>query len=162
MQAIQYFLIPSRLRGLESLTITSILFFATFFAKAQLAKEDTFEIEGYSFSMKTELVSKIKDGCGLYWNNVVVKSPSKKILFANNLCGEDNEDVTFIHRGYLTILEHYSSSVGIFQYYIFDLCKKRMIKTKKIDQGPGKFSWEKFIDLDEEFKRKHVEKVVPF
>jgi hypothetical protein len=119
-------------------------------------------IEGYSFSVKTELVSKVKDGCGLYWNNVMVASPNKKTVFSNNLCGEDSKDVTFIQKGYMTILEHYSSSVGRFQYYIFDLCKKRMIKTKKIDEGAGKFEWQEFIVMKEEFRKKYVESVVNF
>lgn len=122
---------------------------------------DSFVVEGYAFNQDRVELTKVVDECSDYLNKITVKEGDKTI-FTKSICGVDVSDVRFIHKGYLTVLEHYSSPVGWFEYVVFDLCKHRIITTKRIEEGQGKFKWEEFISLDEAFKKKYVEKVVSF
>ncbi len=122
---------------------------------------ESFVVDGYTFSQDRKELTKVVDECSDYLNRITVKSGSKTI-FVQKICGEDINDVRFIHKGYLTVLEHYSSSVGWFEYIVFDLCKHRIITTKRIEEGQGIFEWKEFITLDEAFKKKFVEKVTSF
>src|SRR5258705_12418608 len=101
---------------------------------------ETFRIEGYVFRHERQELKKLTDECSNYLNRVSMKDGGK-VIFNNSICGVDINDVSFIQKGYLTILEHYSSPVGWFEYFVIDLCKKRIIKTKRIDEGKGKFVW---------------------
>ena len=121
---------------------------------------ETFIVNGCTFTLERKQLTKVVADCSDYLNKVTVKAESK-IVFETTICGTDLKDVQFIHKGYLTVLEYYSSSVGWFEYHIFDVCKRRIIKTRRIDQGE-KLNWEDFIELSPDFKNKYVKKVTEF
>ena len=122
---------------------------------------ETFKIEGYVFRHERQELKKVTNECSGYLNGVSVKAGGK-VIFNSSICGVDLNDVRFIQKGYLTVLENYSSPVGWFEYLVFDLCKKRVIKTKRIDEGKGKFAWDQFIEPDETFRKKYVAEVTNF
>lgn len=154
----QFCLMKYRLQVLG--VISGLLFFSSHFSFAQ-QHVDSFVVEGYTFSQDRTQLTKVVNECSDYLNKVTMKTADKTI-FEKSFCGTDEKDIHFIHKGYLTVLEYYSSSVGWFEYVVFDLCKHRIITTKRIEEGQGKFKWEEFISLDEEFKNKFVVKVVNF
>jgi hypothetical protein len=122
---------------------------------------DIFSINGYSFRLDKKEMQKMVDGCGDILNSLSVQSQGK-VLFSENICAVEMEDVRFTTKGYLTVLEHYSSPVGWTKYYIFDLCKKRLIKTRRIDETEERLVWEAFIELSESTRKKYVEQVIDF
>lgn len=123
-------------------------------------RPETFVVNDCTFSLERKQLTKVVDDCSDYLNKITLKTGGK-VIFETSICGTDAIDVQFIHKGYLTVLEHYSSSVGWFEYYVFDVCKTRIVKTKRIDQGV-KLNWEEFIELKPDFKSKYVEKVTEF
>lgn len=82
-----------------------------------------------------------------------------KQIYQEKICSAELTDVKVLVRGYLTVVEHYSSPVGWSQFYVFDLCKMRLILTKKLQESPG-LPWEQFIDISDEFNAKYIEKIV--
>lgn len=84
-----------------------------------------------------------------------------KEVYKNVLCTVDLDDVKIIERGYLTVIEHYSSPVGWSQFYVIDFCKKRLFVTKKLPESTG-LSWKKFINLQEQFKNRYIEQEKSF
>jgi hypothetical protein len=145
------------------LLVTGISFILLLIGRNSYSQQpvETFKIEGYVFSHERQQLKKLTNECSDYLNRVSVKADGK-VIFNNSICGVDINDVRFIQKGYLTVLEHYSSPVGWFEYFVFDLCKKRIIKTKRIDEGKGKFTWEKFIELDQSFRKQYVAEVTSF
>ena len=84
-----------------------------------------------------------------------------KNVFAQTICTAEIGDIQFLQKGYLTIIEHYSSPVDWAVYYIFDLCKGSVIKTKQIDEGI-KLRWEDFINPTAQTKKKYIESITKF
>ncbi len=122
---------------------------------------ETFSINGYGFKLDKKGMQKMTDGCGDILNKLSVQSQGK-VIFSESICTVEIEDVRFTIKGYLTVLEHYSSPVGWTKYYIFDLCKKRLIKTRRIDETEKRLVWEDFIELTEATKKKYVEEILTF
>lgn len=83
-----------------------------------------------------------------------------KEVYREKICSAHPDDVKVRERGYLTVIENYSAPVGWSQFYVFDFCKMRLILTKKLQESSG-LPWENFIEMNEQFKTKYVEKVVP-
>ena len=81
-----------------------------------------------------------------------------KKIYQGQICSAELSDVKFIRKGYLTVVEHYSSPVGWSQFYVFDLCKMRLFVTKKLQESPG-LNWENFIDVSDEFNAKYIAEV---
>jgi len=123
-------------------------------------KSELFTIEGYVFNDEQTQLTKLVENCSDYLHKISMKSAGSTI-FERSFCGVDSKDVQFIQKGYLTVLEHYSSPVGWYEYVVFDLCKKRIMLTKRIDEGE-KFSWEQFIELKKDFKEKYIVKIQNF
>jgi hypothetical protein len=120
----------------------------------------TFTVNDCTFIHTRKQLDKMVSECSDYLNKITIKAGGK-VVFENSICGVDVNDVQFIHKGYITVLEHYSSPVGWFEYIVFDVCKNRIITTKRIDEGV-KINWEEFIELKEPFKTKYVEQVTNF
>jgi len=122
---------------------------------------DTFSVNGYSFILNQKEMQEMIDGCGHILNTLKVQSQGR-VLFSENICAVEIGDVRFTIKGYLTVLEYYSSPVGWTKYYIFDLCKKRVIKTRRIDETEKRLVWEDFIELNDSIRKKYVEQIVDF
>jgi hypothetical protein len=82
-----------------------------------------------------------------------------KQVYHEKICSVELDDVKVLERGYLTVVENYSAPVGWSQFYVFDFCKMRLILTKRLQESTG-LPWEDFIEMNEQFKAKYVEKIV--
>jgi hypothetical protein len=119
---------------------------------------DKYELNGFFFSIETNELDKITNGCGAFLSKVRVMNGSK-IVFNEVICVVEIDDIGFRQKGYLTIIEHYSSPVGWSQFYIFDVCKKRLIRTKKIEEGT-ELNWSDFINPSPLLSTKFIEKMI--
>lgn len=140
--------------------ISCILILGCYPTYSQKPEVETFELLGYTVKLEKQELLKITDNCDGTLNKLSV-SDNEKVVFNKTICTADIRDVLFVEKGYLTIIEHYSSPVGWSQYYIFDLCKRRVVVTKKIEEGT-ELSWEEFIELDSGVKEKYVDNILPF
>jgi hypothetical protein len=123
-------------------------------------KIDSFTIQGYVFSDDQVQLTKLVDNCSDYLHKISMRSANSTV-FEVSFCGVDSKDVQFIQKGYLTVLEHYSSPVGWSEYVVFDICKKRIMLTRRIEEGE-KISWDQFIDMNKDFKDNYIVRIQEF
>ena len=159
MQVIHYCFGQFRLTVIALIT-SAFLILGSFNAYCQ-QRVESFTIDNCNFKHDRQQLTKVVKQCSDYLNKITLTVSGKKI-YEVELCGVDESDVRFIHKGYLTVLERYSSAAGWFEYTVFDLCKKRIITTRRVEEGTAKFAWEEFIKLEEPFKTKYVDKVKDF
>ena len=124
---------------------------------AQIKTSDTYKQAGYVVKVEKEELTKITNDCDAVANKVILIIGGRTI-YTEAICTADIEDVRFTNKGYLTVVEHYSSPVGWTIYYIFDLCKNQLIKTKRIDEGI-ELDWSDFIEPTQVTREKYIEKV---
>lgn len=82
-----------------------------------------------------------------------------KQVYYKRICAVELEEVQIRVKGYLTVIEHYSSPVGWSQFYVFDLCKMRLIITKRLAESPG-LPWNEFSNPTDEFSKQYVEQTI--
>lgn len=82
-----------------------------------------------------------------------------KQVYYNRICSVTMEEVQIRVKGYLTVIEHYSTPVGWSQFYVFDLCKMRLMITKRLEESPG-LPWDEFINPTNEFGKQYVERTI--
>jgi hypothetical protein len=111
----------------------------------------TVQLSKYQFVKEDQVLCEVSNSLKLIMNG--------KQIFHEKICTAELADVKIITRGYLTVVEHYSSSVGWSQFYVFDFCKMRLLLTNKLQESPG-LPWESFIDLRNDFKTQYIEKVI--
>lgn len=111
-----------------------------------------FKINDMTVELRKYLNVKTDQGVCEVSSNVKLTKGGKEI-YQRQICSAELTDVKIVTKGYLTVVEHYSSPVGWSQFYVFDLCKMRLFLTKKIQESPG-LPWEKFINVDNEFRAK--------
>lgn len=117
-------------------------------------------INEYELSLsKKEAVETESGFCEV--QNIISLNKGAGELQSFSVCTAELEDVQFVNKGYLTVIEHYSSPVGWSKYFVFDFCKKRMIETKKLDEGT-EIEWASFIDFNSEFEKSTIEKITKF
>jgi len=142
----------------QQLTVISIsLLLISNSLYSQIKTEDCFEVFDNTIKLEKEELTKVAKECDAVVNLLTMSTNSNQV-FVETICTADIEDVRFTQKGYLTIVEHYSSPVGWTVYYIFDLCKSRLIKTKRIDEGV-KLIWNDFIDPNNVTKKNYIEKI---
>jgi len=145
---------------LQVLGVISVLLITTYSSYAQLP-EDVFILEGYKFKIEKKELQKVTDGCGEILNRLTLENGSD-LIFSETICTSEIGDIRFHTKGYLTVVERYSSPVGWTEFYIFDICKKRLIKTKRVEEGQTNLGWEQFIELTESTRKKYVSQVIDF
>jgi hypothetical protein len=126
---------------------------------SQNTSKETYEAQGIRIEVEKQELLKLTEGCDGFLNVLTVKRRGNRV-FTERICSVDSGDVVFVRKGYLTIVEHYSSPVGWSKYYIVDLCQGRLIITREIEEGT-EIDWEKFIDLDGSVKP-YIEEVKKF
>ena len=112
---------------------------------AQMTTNDIVEFDGYSLKLDKQELFDLKEGCDLVLNRITLEKQGK-VIYSKSICATSLEDVVFIKKGDLTIVEHYGAPVGWSQYFIFDFCKSRLVLTKRLDEGTI-LKWENFIDF---------------
>lgn len=139
--------------------VSKLIILLSFVSFGQVPESDRFEAIGFAFKLEKKALKVLTDGCSEIRVKLSVTHKGSN-SFSEIFCVADKEDVRFNQRGYLTVIEHYSSPVGWTIFYVFDLCKRRLIVTRRIDEGET-LVWDEFIDLKDITKKKYVDKVVP-
>ena len=121
---------------------------------------ETYKLSGHVLKVEKQELLKLTNGCENIMNHLSLKN-QKREVFSESICTAEIEDLSITKKGYLTVVEHHSSPVGWSKYYVFDLCKQRLVITKELDEGT-KLAWDHFITLDDSTKGKYVDKVIPF
>ena len=142
------------------LRVVFILLFCSSYCFAQTKDSDQFTLLEYNIKLEKEVLTAITKGCDGTLNILTVNNKTTSV-FAQTICTAEVGDVRFLQKGYLTIIEHYSSPVGWTVYYIFDLCKGSFIKTKQIDEGI-KLVWHDFINPTAKTQEKYIESITKF
>lgn len=139
--------------------VSKLIFLMSFAAFSQIPDSERYEAAGFVFKLERKALKALTDGCT---ENRVTSSVThnSSACFSEIFCVADKEDIRFNSKGYITVVEHYSSPVGWTIFYVFDLCKKRVVVTRRIEEGES-LAWEEFIDLKEVTKKKYVDKIVP-
>jgi hypothetical protein len=140
-------------------TVSMLLLTGNGYSQEAVEKID-FKINDITVSLRKYLNVKTDQGVCEVSGDVKLTRGGKKI-YQEQICSAELPDVKIVTKGYLTVVEHYSSPVGWSQFYVFDLCKMRLLLTKKLQESPG-LPWEKFIDVSDDFKAKYIEKIVQF
>jgi hypothetical protein len=118
---------------------------------------EKYEAVGFTFKLERKELKVLTDGCTE--NRVTLSVMHNGVAcFSKIFCVADKSDIRFTQKGYMTVVEHYSSPVGWTIFYVFDLCKKRVIVTNRIDEGQS-LNWDDFIELKDSTKKKFVEKI---
>lgn len=139
--------------------VSKLIILLSFVSFGQVPDSDRFEAAGFAFKLEKKALKVLTDGCSEVRVKLSVTNKGSN-SFSEIFCVADKEDVRFNQKGYLTVIEHYSSPVGWTIFYVFDLCKKRVIVTRRIEEGES-LVWEEFIDLKDSTKKKYVDKVAP-
>jgi hypothetical protein len=126
----------------------------------QAQEVEKFEANGFVFSLSSKELKAITNGCSDFLASLKVTN-SGRTIYSESFCIPDKKDVRFHLKGYLTVIEYYSSPVGWTKYHIFDLCKRRLMITRKIEENEV-LAWEDFIELKDITKKKFIEKVEAF
>jgi hypothetical protein len=139
------------------LFVSSLIFLVSFASFGQMPDSEKYEAAGFTFKLERKALKVLTDGCS---ENRVALSVmhNGSASFSDIFCVADKEDIRFNVKGYMTVVEYYSSPVGWTIFYVFDLCKKRLIVTKRIDEGQS-LKWEDFVELTDATKKKYVDKV---
>ncbi len=137
-----------------------ILLFISANCFSQAKINDQFQLFDYTIKLEKKELQKILNNCDASINTITVNNSINNV-YAETICTAEIDDVRFAQKGYLTIIEHYSSPVGWTVYYIFDLCKESIIKTKQIDEGI-KLTWYDFINPTTETEKKYIESTAKF
>lgn len=137
--------------------LSQIIFLASFASFGQIPDSEKYEAAGFTFKLEREELKVQTDGCTE--NRVMLSVMHNGVgSFSESFCVADKEDVRFHLKGYMTVVEHYSSPVGWTIFYIFDLCKKRVIVSKRIDEGQF-LHWEDFIEPAASTKERYIDKI---
>jgi hypothetical protein len=123
-------------------------------------EKDSFKSESFSLTLDKEELTGLVNNCGSILNKISFFEDDN-LTYNISLCTSDFEDITFIKKGYLTVIEHYSSPVGWSKYFVFDFCKKRIIETKTLGEGTS-IEWTSFIDFTSDFKKSTIAKIIEF
>lgn len=137
--------------------LNNLVFLISFASFGQMPDSEKYEAAGFTFKLERTELKVLTDGCTENRVTLSVMHNSSACL-SEIFCVADKSDVRFNLKGYMTVVEHYSSPVGWAIFYIFDLCKKRMIVTKRIEEGQS-LNWDDFIELKDSTKKKYVERI---
>lgn len=137
--------------------LIKLIFLISFASFGQIPDNEKYEAVGFTFKLERTELKTVNGDCT---ENRVALSVTQNgsACFSQIFCVADKSDVRFTLKGYMTVVEHYSSPVGWTIFYVFDLCKRRVIVTKRIEEGQS-LNWDDYIDLNENTKRKYVESI---
>ena len=142
------------------MVINLLLVLAPCLAYSQDSTFEKYTLLGFSICLEKQILSQITEECDAVINEVSL-SYEEEELFKETICTPDVEDVLLVREGYITIIEHYSSPVGWSRYFVFDLCQRKVIKTKRLDEGT-ELNWGDFIKLDSLTKEEYVDEIIAF
>lgn len=118
--------------------------------------QEIFEINGFKLCVQTREVLVQNGVCDTYVSELSVDR-NKSTVFEESICASYDNDVTIIRKGYLSIVEHYSSPVGWSIYYIFNFCESRVFQTRRIsDSDKTNLNWEDFIEPSDEISSEYI------
>ncbi len=142
----------------KSTITTSLLILLSIPSHGQEIMTDAFEANGLQLVVESKELTKLVDNCGSILNRVCLKQGAKEV-YKKTLCTTGFNEVLIRNKGYLIVVEHYSEPVGWSQFYVFDLCNRVLYLTKKLSESAG-LEWEKFIEMDSNFKDKYISEII--
>ena len=138
------------------LMATSILLMTTLSSMSQeIIEQDEIKIGSVTLQLHKKRFVETNQGFCEAYSELIILNGNKEV-YKNAICTVELDDIKFREKGYLTVIEHYSSPVGWSQFYVIDFCKKRLYITKKLQESLG-LSWEKFIEPEQKFKDQYIE-----
>ena len=116
--------------------------------------KDSFMYQGLEITLSQTSNIETPEGLCEYWNTLTVRE-GDAVLFEASFCTVEDIDAKMVHKGYLTVIEHYSSPVGWSQFYVVDVVARKVFKTHPLQESMG-LPWEQFIDPKAAFLAENV------